>query len=419
MRTVEEANRRAIERVLAGEPWLVGVKPAGEVVPGLDRNLILHAAPPVVWDEMCELLQGGLVGAMLYEGLAGSADEAEEKARAGEIRFGAAQDHAAMAGGVGSITASLPVIVLEDRASGGRSFHFLMEGFGKTLILGMFDDEVRERLVWFRDELGPALDAAIGAVGGIDVRALVAEALCRGDELHNRNAAATSMLAERLAPGFGRAGVDAGLQERAFALMLENSQFFVPISLAASQLALEAAGGTEGSSLLTACGANGRDCGIKVAGLPGRWFTAPAEVPDGVFFPGFGPDDAGPGCGDSLLVECAGLGASVLSAAPALWPLLGADEARARRIFEETGEIALGEHPHYRVPALGGRGAPTGIDVLKVVETGIRPVIDIVMVSPERGRGAVGFGLTSPPMACFEQAVEAFRERYGTSAPPK
>jgi hypothetical protein len=394
-----EANRAAIERVLAGEPWLVGVKPAAEVVPGMRPNLILHAAPPASWDELAPVLRAGLLGAARFEGLV--PEEAE---------LGAAQDHSAMAGGAGSITASLPVLVVEDRATGKRAFHFLMEGFGKTLILGMYDDEVHGRLVWIRDELAPALDAALGALGGIDARALMAEALRRGDELHNRNAAATSMLAERLAPALD---LDAAARRRIFDFLRGNSQFFVAASLAASRLALDAGHGVEGSSLVTAVGANGRDCGIKVSGLEGEWFTAPAEVPEGVFLEGFGPADAGPACGDSLAVECAGLGATVLPAAPALWPLVGADEARARRIFEQTEGIALGEHPHYRVPVLGDRGAPTGIDLLRVVETGIRPVIDIVMVHREPGRGMIGFGLTSPPMGCFEQAAQAFRARYG------
>lgn len=406
-------NARAIELVLASEPWLIGVRPAGEVVPDLAANAILHAAPPTTWSDMSDLLRGGIVGAALFEGLAATPEEAESAAAAGEIELRAAQDHSAMAGGAGAITASLPVLVLEDRTNGKRAFHFLMEGFGRTLILGMCDEEVLARLRWFRDDLGPALDDAIRAVGGIDVGAVIAEALRRGDELHNRNAAATSMLAERLAPGFVRAGVDADLQAAAFRLLGENPQFFVAASLAATRLALDAADGIDGSSLLTAVGANGRDCGIKVAGLGERWFTAPAEVPEGVFLEGFGREEAGPGCGDSLLVECCGLGAAVLPAAPALWPLVGADEARARAIFAETAKIALGEHPHYRVPVLGDRGAPTGIDVLRVVETGIRPVIDIVMLHRERGRGMIGFGLTSPPLSCFEQAAAAFRERYG------
>jgi hypothetical protein len=279
-----------------------------------------------------------------------------------------------------------------------------------VLILGMYDEEVAARLAWLRDELAPALDAAVRALGGIDCRDLMAEALRRGDELHNRNAAATSLLAERIAPAL-ETGPE--VRQRIFDFLRGNSQFFVAVSMAGTRLALDAGHGVEGSSLLTAVGANGRDCGIKVSGLGERWFVAPAEVPEGVFLAGFGPDDAGPGCGDSLLVECAGLGASVLPAAPALWPLVGVDEARARRIYDETVEIALGEHPHYRVPALGDRGAPTGIDVLRVLETGIRPVIDIVMLHREPGRGMIGFGLTSPPVACFEQAGAAFRERYG------
>jgi hypothetical protein len=282
-----------------------------------------------------------------------------------------------------------------------------MEGFGKTLVLGMWDEEVGARLQWFRDELAPALDAALRELGGIDLVPLMAEALRRGDELHNRNAAATSMLAERLAPGFARAGVPAGLQERAYALMGANPQFFVPCSLAAARLALSLADGVDGSTLVTACGANGVECGIKVAGLPDRWFTAPAEIPEGAVVEGFTADDAGPGCGDSLLVECFGLGASVLPAAPALWSLLGVDEARARAIYEDTCRIALAEDPRFPVPLLGNRGAPVGIDAAAVVETGIRPVIDIVMVHPERGRGMIGFGLTSPPLSCFEQAVAA------------
>jgi hypothetical protein len=399
-------ERVAAEAVLACHPRLVGVRPAGEVVPGLEPGLILHAAPPTSWDAAAELLRAGLAGAAVFEGLAADVADAQRRLAAGEIRIGAAQDHGAMAGGVGSITASLPVMVVENEASGARAFHFLMEGFGRTLVLGMWDDEVRERLVWFRDELGPALDAALGALGGVELLPLMAEALARGDELHNRNAAATSMLAERLAVGLARTRAPEELQERAFALMQSNPQFFVPCSLALSRLALGLAEGTPGSALVTACGANGRDCGIQVAGLPGRWFTAPAEVPVGVLLDGFGPEDAGPGCGDSLLVECYGLGATVLPAAPALWPLLGVGEEEARAIERDAWRIAVAEHGTLHVPILG-RGVPVGVDARAVVETGVRPVIDIVMVHPQRDRGMVGFGLTSPPLACFEQAVTA------------
>ena len=401
----------ALERLLAVRPRLVAVRPAGEVVPGLERDLILHAAPPQPWAEMSELLRGGMIGAALNEGLAATPEEAARKAAAGEIRFAAAQDHASMAGGVGSITWSTPMMVIEDAATGRRAFHPVMEGLtGKALVLGMYEAEVLERLRWMREVLAPALESALQRIGGIDAHALMVEALRRGDELHNRNAAASSLAAELLAPGLAQVGLAAAEIERVFAFIRTNPQFFVAVSLAASRLACDAADGVPGSGLVTACGANGTDTGIRVSGLPGRWFAAPAEVPEGVFFPGFSAANAGRGCGDSLLIECYGLGGTLLAAAPALWPVVGADEARARQIYADAQQIALGEHADYRVPLLGGAAAPAGVDVRRVVATGLRPVIDIVMVHRELGRGAVGFGLTSPPLACFQQAVAALDE---------
>ena len=390
------ANERAIADVVTVAPRLVAVKPAREVVPGMRPELLLHAAPPTDWESLAPSVRAALAGAAEFEGLSPS-----------EAELGAAQDHNAMAGGAGAITASTPVVVVEDQASGERAYHFLMEGFGRALILGMTGDDVFGRLRWLRDDVAPALDAALQAVGGIDCDEIMCEALRRGDELHNRNAAATSMLAERLAPGLARAGVGVELQERVLEFMRGNPQFFVAVSLAATRLMLDRGHGVEGSSLVTAVGSNGTECGIKVSGLGDQWFVAPAEMAQGVALDGADVADAAPACGDSMLVECAGLGASVLPAAPALWPLLGVDSERAGRLYEDTRAIALAEHPRYRVPVLGDRGAPVGIDVHKVRETGIRPVIDIVMMHREAGRGLVGFGLVSPPMACFEQAAQA------------
>jgi hypothetical protein len=396
------ANARATAQALATKPRLVAVKPALEVVPGMRRELVLHAAPPLDGESLSAPLETALRGAAEFEGLS-----------AGELQLAAAQDYGAMAGGAGAITASTPVVVVEDETSARRAYHFLMEGFGRTLILGMTGAEVFARLRWLRDEAAPALDAALQALGGIDCDAIIGEALRRGDELHNRNAAATSMLAEQLAPGLARAGISLEVKERLFAFLRANSQFFVAVSLAATKLMLDAGHGIEGSSLVTAVGANGRHCGLKISGLGDRWFVAAAETPTGVPAEGASDADAAPACGDSLLVECAGLGASVLPAAPALWPLLGVDEQRAREIHADAASIALAEHPRYKVPMLGDRGAPVGVDLLKVLDTGRRPLIDIVMLHREPGRGMIGFGLVSPPMACFEQAAAALHEQYG------
>ena len=400
-----DANGTAYERMVASHPWLVGVRPAAEVVRDMGRSLILHAAPATTWENMSDLVRGGMTGAALFEGLANTPEEAMRKAAAGEIRFGAAQDHGAMAGGAGAITASLPVMVVEDRSNGNRSAHFLMEGFGRALAFGAFEPPVLDRLRWLRDSVAPILDRAIQAIGGIDLRAVIAEALLRGDELHNRNKAASSMFFEQIAMGLLEVGPPPEEHKRILRFLHENFQFFVCVVLPAAELMVRAAHGIAGSGVLTGIGGNGKECGIRVSGLGNRWFVAPGDVPRGVLQPGVVLEDVAPGCGDSFLVECAGLGASVLPAAPALAPAIGCTLADGHRISEGAYRIALGEHPHYRIPALDFRGAPVGVDARKVVDTGILPTIDIVMCHRKAGGGLVGMGVVSPPMTCFQEAV--------------
>jgi hypothetical protein len=402
-----EPNRLAVERMAASHPWLVGVRPARDVVPGLAPDLILHASPPTTWAAMGDGMRGGMVGAALFEGLARTPEEAVAKAESGQIRFDAAQNHDAMAGGVGSITASMPVMVVEDRSNGNRATHFVMEGLGRTLVSGFYSEEVLERLRWFRDSLAPLLDRAIVALGGIDAREIIAEALTRGDELHNRNRAATSMLQNKLALGMLECDVPAAEQMRALRFIDGNPQFFVGVVLPAALLMMKAARGIPGCSIVTGIGANGKDCGIRLSGTGDRWFVAPGEVPTGVLLPGFTVDDVAPGCGDSLIVECAGLGASVLPAAPAFAPAIGASAQDAARYAHTAYAIAVGEHPSYRVPALDLRGIPIGFDAREVVRTGLLPTIDIMMGHRQPGVGMVGMGVVSPPIQCFQDAVRA------------
>lgn len=403
----DELSRTAFERIAASHPWLVRVRPAAEVVPGLAPNLILHAAPPTRWAEMGDLLRGGMIGAALFEGLARTPEEAVARAESGEIRFAAAQDHGGMAGGVGSLTASMPVMVVEDRSTGARSTHNLMEGLGRTLVSGAYDGEVLSRLAWFRDELGPTLDRALAALGGIDLRELIAEALTRGDELHNRNRAATSLLVNHLTLGMLEAGIQPAEQLRALRFVAGNPQFFVGAVLPAAKLMLSAAHGIAGCSIVTALGANGRDCGLQLSGTGESWFIAPGETPTGVLQPGAFADEVAPGCGDSFVAELAGFGASVLPAAPALCPVIGVGLGDAERFAENAYTLAVGEHPYYRVPALGFRGIPIGFDARRIVHMGIRPVIDIMMCHRRPGIGLVGMGTVSAPLSCFQDALAA------------
>jgi hypothetical protein len=402
-----DPNVIAYERMVASHPWLVGVRPAREIVSRMRENLILHAAPPTTWAQMSELMCGGMIGAALYEGLARTPEEVVQKAASGEIEFAAAQDHGAMAGGVGAITASTPVVVVEDRSNGNRSAHFLMEGLGKTLVSGAYDQSVLDRLSWFRDTMGPLLDAAIRALGGIDVREIMVEALTRGDELHNRNRAANSIFVNKIA--LALLDGDAAPQERkkALSFLESNMQFFVSAVLPAVELMTRAAKGIAGCSILTNAGGNGAQCGIKVSALPDRWFTAKGEVPQGVLQDGYDVSDIAPGCGDSFLIECAGLGASVLPAAPAFCPAIGVSLDDARVFADRAYGLCVGEHPHYRIPTLAFRGAPVGVDVRKAVRSGTLPVIDIMMCHRKPGIGLIGMGVVSPPMQCFVDAVAA------------
>lgn len=405
-----DPNRVAFDRIIASHPWITGVRPASEVIAGMPSNLILHAAPPTNWSDMSDLMRGGMIGAALFERIARTPEEAIAKAEAGEIKFDAAQNYGAMAGGVGSITASLPVVVVEDRSNTNRSCHFLMEGLGKTLVAGAYNAEVLERLCWFRDSFGPLLNKAIEVLGGIDARELMAEALLRGDELHNCNRAATSLFVNQIALGLLDVDAPADEKRRTLLFLNGNGQFFVSAVLPATQLMLRAAHGIPGCSVVTSIGANGRDCGLKLSGTGDRWFVAPAEVPRGVLQSGVAMSDVAPGCGDSFLAECAGFGASVLPASPALCPVIGASLPEAARFADGAYRVSLGEHPHYKIPALGFRGIPVGVDARKVIETKALPIIDIMMVHRKPGLGLAGMGLVSPPMRCFEDAVKVLDE---------
>jgi hypothetical protein len=402
-----EPNAIAYERMAASHPWLIGVRPAREIVPGMRENLILHAAPPTAWADMSELMRGGMIGAALLEGLAQTPEQAIAKAASGEIAFGAAQDHGAMAGGVGAIAASTPVMVVEDRSNGNRSAHFLMEGLGKTLVSGAYDQAVLDRVRWFRDSMGPILDAAIREQGGIDVREIMVEALTRGDELHNRNRAANSLFVNKIALALLDGAGAPQERKKVLSFLESNVQFFVSAVLPAAELMTRAAKGIAGCSVLTNVGGNGAQCGIKVSALPDRWFTATGDIPKGVLQDGYNVSDVAPGCGDSFLIECAGLGASVLPAAPAFCPAIGVSLDEARAFSDCAYKLSIGEHPHYRIPALAFRGAPMGVDVCKVVQSGTLPLIDIMMCHRKPGIGLIGMGVVSPPMQCFVDAIKA------------
>jgi hypothetical protein len=402
---VDAANRAALDRLLAAEPVLVDVRPAIEVVPGMTRDTVLHAGPPIAWEAMSGPLRGAVAGALMYEGMAATKDDAERLAVSGAIRFDPCHHHAAVGPMAGVMTASMPVFVVENRAAGHRAYSTINEGLGKVLRYGAYAPEVLDRLQWFRDSLGPALGEAIRHAGGVDLRALIGQAVQMGDECHNRNRAASALLIKALAPALAALDRPAAERARILSFAAGNEHFFLNVSMAACKAALDAAHGVPRSTLVTAMARNGTEFGIRVSGLGDRWFTGPAQTPRGLFFPGFGPADANPDIGDSAITETAGLGGFAMAGAPAVVQFVGGTPADALRFTRLMYEITLGESAAYRLPTLDFRGTPTGIDVRLVAETGVLPQINTGMAHREAGIGQIGAGLVNPPRACFDQAL--------------
>jgi hypothetical protein len=300
---------------------------------------------------------------------------------------------------------------VRNETAGGEAYATINMGLGKVLRMGAYDASVLERLAWMNRELAPIVDAALRRAGGVDVKNMIAEALGMGDEGHNRNKGATSLLIRALAPHVAAART--GDVERALAFMGHADSFFLNVAMAACKVVLDGAHGIPGSTVVTAMARNGTEFGIRVSGTGERWFTAGAPKVRGLYFPGYGPDDANPDIGDSAITETAGLGGFALAAAPAIVHFVGGTPQLALDTTLDMYEITLGEHETYRIPALDFRGTPVGIDVRKVVETGIAPVIDTGIAHREAGVGQIGAGLTTAPMECFIQALEALASPAG------
>jgi hypothetical protein len=417
MMDTRQANQTAFERMMASQPRLVRVAPAGEVVPGLTGDLILHAGPPIAWDQMSGPLRGAIIGALLLEGRAQVEDEAAELAASGDIRFAPCHHHDAVGPMAGVLSPSMAVYVVEDSAGGQLTFSSLNEGYGKVLRYGAFAPEVIEKLRWMNRSMAPALSAALEQLGEVDLRALIAEALHMGDEGHNRNKAGSLLFLRTLAPVLAQVVADADEGNRILAFLGGNALSVLNPVMAACKAMTLAAHGVEGSSLVTVMARNGTDFGIRVSGLGDRWFTGPEDELDTLFFPGFSEDDACPDCGDSAILEAYGLGGPVAVAAPAVQQIVGTGEGGyedALATSEEQSEIMVSTNPTMPIPNWNFRGVPVGIDIRKVVATGIAPLITTAVMHKKAGIGMVGVGKVRASMPCFEAALEALAETRGT-----
>lgn len=407
---MNSANKIAVERMLASDPVLVDIAPAHEVMPELKRNVFLHAGPPIPFERMCEPMRGAVICAALHEGLAGDPEEATELASSGGIELEPCHAHGAVGPMTGLTTYSMPLWVVEDRSTGRRAFCNVSEGQGVGLRFGEYGVRTLEKLSWIEEVAAPVFREAVKDRQGIDLAPLIAQGLSMGDELHMRNIACTALFIKALAPGVARFG-GRHVEDILEFMAVSNDQFFLNLAMPAMKLAADAADGVEGSSVVTAIARNGVEVGVRISGLPGRWFTAPAPMVDGLYFPGRTVEDANPDLGDSAIMEVGGLGGCAMLAAPAIVKFVGASSVEiARRTTEDMYRVTLAENSRYQIPILDFKGVPTCIDAALVVETGITPVLNTAIASNKAGAGMVGAGMSVLPIEPFEQALVALAE---------
>ena len=403
---VEAANEVAFDRYHSANPVVDGIGRAHDDIPGMDGRTILHAGAPVAWKDMCGPMKGAILGATVYEGWAQSLAEAEKMAENGEITFDSCHHRNAVGPMAGIISPSMPVWKVTNTEHGNIAYCTLNEGLGKVLRFGANSEEVLKRLNWMEKVLAPTLASALDNTGPIELKPLIAQALQMGDEVHNRNAAASSLLLKKLIIGALESDAAQNDIKSMASFIAGNDHFFLNLSMPACKCMLDAAHGVAGSSMVTAMARNGVMFGVRVSGLPDMWFTSPAPVVDGLFFPGYSRDDAAADIGDSAITETAGLGGFAMAASPAIVQFVGGSPADALAQSLAMRHITIGANSQFTLPSLDFAPSAAGIDIRKVVDTGILPTVNTGIAHKQAGVGQIGAGITSAPLDCFLQAVE-------------
>ena len=410
------ANNEAVGRMMNAEPELVDVDLAANRVPGFASKMILHAGPPIEWQNMCGALQGAIIGAILYEGWSENFSEAEKLAKSGEIDFEPCHNHSAVGPMAGVISPSMPVFVIKDRNSDRLAYTNFNEGLGKALRFGAFDREVMTKLEWMKSSLAPFLKQVLKGVGtergGIALKPIISQALQMGDECHNRNLAGTSLLLRELIP-YLISSTDRKKAAECYSFMNSNNHFFLNLVLAACKCMADAGHGVEYSTVVTAIARNGTEVGLRVSGIGDEWFTGPAPIPEGLYFPGFSEKDANPDMGDSTITETVGLGGAAMAASPSIVKFVGGNARDALEMTNSYKLISILQHNHFTIPYMDFEGTPIGIDIRKVLRTGITPKANTGIAHKCPGVGQIGAGIVTLPMEPFKKALYGYVRKYG------
>jgi hypothetical protein len=410
---IEKANALVCERFMDARPVATTMTKAIEVVPGLHENMLLHAGPPVTWERMSGPMKGAMMGALIFEGKVKNPEDAEKLLASGKIEFAPCNDHMCSGPMAGVIAPSQLVYVIENKTHGIKCFSNMNEGRGKVLRMGAYSQDVIDKLHWMENVLGPTVKNALEAIGGIDVRAIIAKSLHMGDDGHNREDAASVLWTTQLAPYIAKTAKDTQTAFDVIKFLGDNALSILNPIMASCKSMTAAGENVEGSTIVTIMARNGTDFGIKVSGLGDRWFTAQSPIVKALYFPGFKEADACRDIGDSVITETAGIGGFAMATAPALVTFIGGVPKDAINTTLDMYEITYAEHKQFTIPFLDFRGTPTGIDIRKVVEKQITPRVNTGVAHKDPGVGQVGAGVVSAPMSLFEDALVAFADKYG------
>lgn len=416
-KTIDEANEAVIQKITEAQPFLIDIKPGKELIPELNERVILHAGPPIKWEDMTDPMKGSCVGGVLFEGWETTEEGARKLLSEGGVKFIPCHSVDAVGPMGGITTGNMPLLVVKNNADGKKAYCTMNEGIGKVLRFGAYSSEVVDRLKWMKDVLGPALSKALQKIeGGLNINVIVAKALTMGDEFHQRNIAASALFLKDIMPYLLKTDISSAELEEVTVFLADTDQFFLNIMMATCKVIMDSSRVIEEGSIVTAMTRNGDQFGIRVSGLGEEWFTAPVNTPEGLFFTGYSQEDANPDMGDSAITETFGVGGMAMVASPGVTRFIGAGGFEdALSISEEMREICIANNSNYAIPTWDFQGTCLGIDIRKVVETGITPVINTGIAHKKAGIGQIGAGTVRVPLECFTKALEALAKKYGVS----
>ncbi|MGP9023443.1 acyl-CoA synthetase FdrA [Candidatus Enterococcus leclercqii] len=410
-------NQEVTDKIKNAQPFLIDVVPAKTVIAELNeqQKTLLHAGPPIEWSEMTGPMQGSCIGAALFERWATNEEEARRLLESGEVRFMPCH-HVQAVGPMGGITsANMPVFVVENRLTGNRAYCILNEGIGKVLRFGAYSQEVIDRLDWIKDVLGPTIAKALQLTEeGINLNVLIARSITMGDEFHQRNIAASLNFLKEISPLIIQTDISEDQKYEVIKFLADTDQFFLNIMMATGKAIVDGARSETKGTVVTTMTRNGVNFGIRIAETEDEWHIAPVNTPKGLYFTGFTEADGNPDIGDSAITETVGVGAMAMVAAPGVTRFVGAGGFEdALETSNEMAKICLGHNSTFSIPTWDFQGTCLGIDIRKVVETGITPVINTGIAHKEAGVGQVGAGTVRAPLGCFENALTAYAKKLG------